>query len=311
VRKGWPPVVSDVYGRLASYELVGASACVREIVGALAVLARAVADRDGDVLTELRVAGRDFCELKPETAVYRETVAWLLRGLDEAPPVEVASRIGVRVQRFLEQRERALEELAAEGAKIVSSVESVLVHDYSSTVMAVLRACAAAGSRLGVVATAAEPVGGGLRVASESAAVGHRATLIPDTGVARLLDDIDAVLIGVETAYIDGALANTVGTYAIALLARDAGLPVYALTDCLKIEPRRPRRHAELQAELLVDWPDRPPPAGVDVRTEVLDLTPGELLTAYVTERGVVAPSALAAAYASSRRELEELSAGT
>src|ERR1700745_3402688 len=58
VREGWPPVVSDVYGRLASYELVGASACVREIVGALAALARAVADRDGDVLAELRVAGR-------------------------------------------------------------------------------------------------------------------------------------------------------------------------------------------------------------------------------------------------------------
>jgi hypothetical protein len=123
VRKGWPPVVSDVYGRLASYELVGASACVREIVGTLAVLARAVADRDG-VLTELRVAGRDFCELNPETAVYRETVAWFMRGLDEAPPVEVASRIGVRVLRFLEQRERALEQLAAEGAKLVSSVEN-------------------------------------------------------------------------------------------------------------------------------------------------------------------------------------------
>ena len=303
--------MSDVYRRLVSYELVGASACVRQIVEALGTLARSVSDRNGDVLAELRAAGRDFCELKPETTVYRETVAWLLGGLDGGPPDVVATRVEVRVRRFLENREQTVERLAAEGAKLLSSVETVLVHDYSSSVMAVLRASAAAGKRLAVIATAAEPVGGGRRVASESAAVGHRATLIPDTGTARLLDDVDAVLVGVETAYLDGALANTVGTYAIALLAREAGLPVFALTDCLKIERRRPAGHAELRAELLVQWPDRPPPPGVDVRTEVLDLIPGDLLTAYVTERGVIAPSGLAAVYAASRQELEELAAGT
>jgi translation initiation factor 2B subunit (eIF-2B alpha/beta/delta family) len=309
VSRHWPREVDDVYARLQRYELVGASACVREIVAALDTLAQDALTRNGDVLAEVSEAGRAFCALKPETALYREAVAWLTSALNAAGPTEAAAAIRSRALLFAEHRERSVRRIASHSERVLENVESLLVHDFSSTVMSVLRHASSRGRRLRVLATAAEPVGGGARVAAESAAAGHRAVLLPDTGAARLLGEVDVVLTGVETAYLDGALANTVGTYAVALLAREASVPLYAVTECLKIDRslRRPRHHAELHAPLLSDWPARPIPADVEVRTEVLDLTPPELITRYVTEQGVLTPGELGVAHRASRLELEEL----
>jgi translation initiation factor 2B subunit (eIF-2B alpha/beta/delta family) len=308
VSRRWPAQVEDVFRRLESYELVGASACVREIVLALGVVAQ-VARRRGDVVAEVAEAGRAFCALKPETAVYREAVAWLIAGLDDAAPDVAAARIQLRAASFGDYQAACLGRLLAHGERLLE-VEAVLVHDYSSTVAAVLRHARSRGRRLRVVATAAEPVGGGLRLAREAAAAGHRAVLVPDTAAARVLDEVDLVLTGVETAYLDGALANTVGTYAVALLAREASVPVYAATECIKIAPGpRPRNHAELRARLLHGWPAQPLAGDVEIRTEVLDLTPPELLAGYLTERGLLGPDELGAAYRAFRDELDRLAA--
>ena len=275
---------------------------------ALSTLAQDALARRADPVAEVVAAGHAFCALKPETALYRDTVSWLTAQLDNSLPAEAAASIQMRAHRFGLHREEGVRRLVAHSEQVLRGVASVLVHDFSSTVMAVLRSARQRGQRLLVVATAAEPVGGGARVAAEAAAAGHRAVLVPDTGAARALVDVELVLTGVETAYLDGALANTLGTYAIALLAREASVPVYGVTECLKIERgRRPGTHADLNANLLSTWPGVPVPAGVEVRTDVLDLTPAELVTGYVTERGVLAPAGLATASQAARLELEQL----
>jgi translation initiation factor 2B subunit (eIF-2B alpha/beta/delta family) len=290
-RADWPPAARDVYEGLRSYRIVGASACVEAIVGALEALARSAAEGGrGDVSDVVAAAGADFCALKPSTAAYANVVRWLTEGVGDG--ADGADRVADRAATLRAYRERSLRRIAAEGAALVRERGSVLVHDYSSTVLAILRA-AGAGGGLPVVVTAGEPIGQGARVAREVHAAGHRVTFIPDGAIARHLPHVGVVLSGVETLFGDGSLANTVGTYPIALVARELGVPVFGATECLKVHPRTERASVdELTARLLHPWPlaDAGLPPGTEVATEVLDLTPAALVAGYVTEQGILAP---------------------
>src|SRR5579864_2008994 len=115
-------------------------------------------------------------------------------------------------------------------------------------------------------------------------------------------------LTGVETLFRSGDLANTVGTYPISLVAREHGVPVYGVTECLKIHPTQETIGLdELSAELLKPWPASREglPPGAEVETHVLDLTPAALVSGLVTEQGLISPTETAAALQRLHADLE------
>ena len=84
-----------------------------------------------------------------------------------------------------------------------------------------------------------------------------------------------------------------VRTSPIALVAREAKVPVYGVTECIKIHPTATGvRAADLTARLLHSWPEAVSvlPVSAIIRTDVLDLTPAHLVTGYITDAGVLAP---------------------
>jgi translation initiation factor 2B subunit (eIF-2B alpha/beta/delta family) len=295
----WPPGTRDVYAGLQTYRIVGASACVDAIMQALDELAQAVAERPGgDVYAEVARAGALFCALKPDTAAYANAVRWVTGDLPAAPesPALVADAVARRIDAYRRQARARLARIAGDGATLLTTHGCILLHDYSSTVLAVLAEAGRRGQRLRVVVTAGQPLDQGPRVAAAAASGGHHVTYVPDTAVGRVMPDVDVVLTGVETLYRNGDLANTIGTYPIALVAREARVPVYGITECIKIHPTAASAStAGLTARLLQPWPDAAVklPAGTIVRTEVLDLTPAHLITAYVTDAGILPPDQL------------------
>jgi methylthioribose-1-phosphate isomerase len=172
-------------------------------------------------------------------------------------------------------------------------------------------ACGARGSAMGVVKAMAErrpdlqvlvcetrPLLQGARLTTwELARQGISHELIVDAAAAGLIraGEVDAVVVGFDRAAANGDVANKVGTYAHALAARAAGVPfVFAgptssidptlrSGDEIVIEERDPDevRHA---AGTLVA------PPGTPARNPAFDVTPAELITALVTERGVARP---------------------
>jgi methylthioribose-1-phosphate isomerase len=111
--------------------------------------------------------------------------------------------------------------------------------------------------------------------------------------------DVDAVVVGADRIAANGDVANKIGTYPLAVLARRHGLPFYVAAplstfdaacpdgSAIPIERRDPDEVAVVGGRRLA-------PAGVEVENRAFDVTPAELVTAYVTEEGVVA-SAVAA----------------
>jgi methylthioribose-1-phosphate isomerase len=133
----------------------------------------------------------------------------------------------------------------------------------------------------------------------------HRAgipvTLISDSMVAsRLrLGDVRAVFVGADRIARNGDVANKIGTYGLALAARAHDIPFYVAAPSSTVDPATANGAAipieERSAEEILAWRgQRSAPAGVGVWNPAFDVTPAELVTAIVTDRGVVEPKDIA-----------------
>ena len=128
-------------------------------------------------------------------------------------------------------------------------------------------------------------------------------TVITDNRVAsRLrLGDVACALVGADRIAANGDVANKIGTYPLALAARAHGIPFYVLAPTSTIDPATPDGAAipieERAAREVTTWRGHASaPAGVGAWNPAFDVTPAELITAIVTDRGIVAPRDVARA---------------
>jgi len=156
---------------------------------------------------------------------------------------------------------------------------AIMTHSYSATTFAVLERLASKGSPF--IVTESAPLNEGRTTARLLARLGVPVTLISDAQAAAFMPEVEAVLVGADTVFANGAVVNKVGTCALALLARNARIPFYVTTETLKVAPGRPE--AAQQA------PERRQP-GQAIPAVYFDLTPARLVTALITEEGVFAP---------------------
>lgn len=164
------------------------------------------------------------------------------------------------------------------------------------TALGVLRSLRARGSLGRVVATETRPYWQGARLtAFELAHDGIPASLVPDGAAAAALlsGRVDAVVVGADRVSARGDVANKVGTLALALAARAAGVPFFVAAPLSTVDPRTPAGagiHVELRSpeELTHVRGERVAAEGVDVWNPSFDVTPAELVAGVVTERGVV-----------------------
>ncbi|HEX5240150.1 MAG TPA: S-methyl-5-thioribose-1-phosphate isomerase [Candidatus Limnocylindrales bacterium] len=144
----------------------------------------------------------------------------------------------------------------------------------------------------------------------ELAQAGVDHTLLPDGAAASLLaaGRVDAILVGADRVAANGDTGNKVGTYPLAVLAARHGVPFYVVAPTSSIDQGTPDGSAipieERSADEVVTVRGiRIAPAGTKVFNPAFDVTPAELVTAIVTERGILRPpyrEAIAAAMAGS-----------
>lgn len=282
----WPAEASSRFDDLVAYRLVGASVCADHITNALVEIAHESEQRGRDISADLLDAGAAMIALKPDTALYRNVITTLTNAAINGRAADVKT-----VARQLDDHRRdARISVVNRTQAVLEASHTLLVHDYSSTVERVLRGLGATRARR-IVVTSGEPLCQGPNVASIAAAAGHTVTYTPDMSVARVIDEVDAYVTGVESFYLDGSLSNTVGTLMLALLCREKGVPVVAPAETLKCDRERASAaDAPLTSLLLRPWPDNNAPPGVDdnnVVRFVLDAVPAALITTYVTETDV------------------------
>jgi methylthioribose-1-phosphate isomerase len=207
---------------------------------------------------------------------------------------------------------RALGEL---GAELLPQRCRVLTHCNAGalataghgTALGVIRSAVAAGKDVKLFADETRPVLQGARLTAwEMLQEGIPVTLIADGASGHLMSrgEVDAVIVGADRVAANGDVANKVGTYMVAVLARRHRIPFYVACPVSTLDlaiatgadiPIEERPSAEVLGYDRMGWA----PAGVDVRNPAFDVTPAELVTALITERGIAR-----APYAESLRAL-------
>lgn len=285
----WPAEATECFEDLVSYRLVGASACADRMTAALVSVAVQSEHQRRDVGADLAEAAQMFCRLKPDTALYGNLAAVLSQAAVSGRAADVAEA----GRALSDYRRAARGSVIAHARGLLEDADTLLVHDYSSMVLAIVEVLAADRLRR-IVVTAGEPLGQGPRVARLAAAAGHQILYSPDMSVGRVVESIDTFIAGVESFYADGSLANTVGTHMLSLLCRENGVPVVAPAELLKYDrDRATATDAELGARLLHPWPGEEVEQGDQWNAIqfVLDPVPASLVTWFATEGGAFRPS--------------------
>ncbi len=198
------------------------------------------------------------------------------------------------------------------GAELLPSTGGVLTHCNAGalatcgvgTALGVVRAAWASGKRLDVFADETRPLLQGARLTAwELMQDGIPVTLLPDGAAASLLASgrVGAVVVGSDRIAANGDVCNKVGTFGVALAARRHGIPFYVAAPTTTVDLAtkdgasiviEQRGADEVTSFQGVDAA----PEGVRVFNPAFDVTPADLVTAVVTERGVArTPSELAA----------------
>jgi methylthioribose-1-phosphate isomerase len=195
------------------------------------------------------------------------------------------------------------EAIGRNGAGLIPDGKTVLTHCNAGalatagygTALGVIRAAVESGKKLDVFADETRPFLQGARLTVwELQRDGIAATLITDNMAGHFLHSgrIGCVIVGADRIAANGDVANKIGTYGVAVLAKENGVPFYVAApistldlaipdgDHIPIEERSP-------AEVTHVFGVRVAPEGTEVRNPAFDVTPNRYVTAIITERGV------------------------
>ncbi len=227
-----------------------------------------------------------------------------LKAAGRARPADIAARLLDEAHRIASEDVAANRAMGSHGAALIADGARVFTHCNAGalataghgTALGVIRSAVAAGKRVSVIVDETRPFLQGARLTAwELGQDGIPVTLITDNMSGHLMSrgEIDAVIVGADRVAANGDVANKIGTYMIAVLARRHGIPFYVAAPLSSIDARlasgdaipiEERGASEVRGHGGLEWA----PAGVAVRNPVFDVTPADLVTALITEKGVV-----------------------
>lgn len=187
--------------------------------------------------------------------------------------------------------------LLPDGARVLTHCNAgALATAGHGTALGVIRSAIEAGKRISVIADETRPFLQGARLTAwEMVHEGIPVTLITDNMAGFLMSrgEVDAVIVGTDRVAANGDVANKIGTYMVAVLAHRHGIPFYVACPLSTIDlgvpngdaiPIEERASSEVTGFRDWQWAAH----GVSVRNPAFDITPAALVTALITETGVV-----------------------
>jgi methylthioribose-1-phosphate isomerase len=216
---------------------------------------------------------------------------------------EAIAAVTAGAQQLCDDDVAACRAMGRHGAALLPATVSILTHcnagalataGYGSA-LGVVRAAVEAGKAVRVFADETRPLLQGARLTAwELQRDGIPTTVIADTMAGYLMrrGEIDCVIVGADRIAANGDVANKIGTYQVAVLAKENGLPFYVAAPLSTVDLATPNGDVIVIEERSPDevtnfGGTRIAPAGISVRNPAFDVTPARYVSAVITERGV------------------------
>jgi methylthioribose-1-phosphate isomerase len=193
--------------------------------------------------------------------------------------------------------------MGAHGAGLVPESATILTHCNAGalatagygTALGVIRAAAEQGKKIAVLADETRPFLQGARLTAwELVKDGIDTTVITDNmaGAMMRLGQVDLVVVGADRIAANGDVANKIGTYSVAVLAKEHGIPFYVAAPLSTVDLNTPDGsripiEERNDREVTHIGTSRITPDGAHVRNPAFDVTPAKYVTAIITERGI------------------------
>jgi methylthioribose-1-phosphate isomerase len=216
---------------------------------------------------------------------------------------EIKARLVAEAQHIHDEDVASCRAMGMHGASLVPQGARVLTHCNAGalatagygTALGVIRAAAEQGKQVTVLADETRPVLQGARLTAwELTRDGIPTTVITDNMAGWIMQrgEIDLVVVGADRIAANGDVANKIGTYTVAVLAHEHGLPFYVAAPASTIDLATPDGgHIPIEErdarEVTHVGPSRVAAEGASVRNPAFDVTPNRFVSAIVTERGV------------------------
>ena len=218
--------------------------------------------------------------------------------------MQVAMRLLAEAHEIFAEDIRINRTLGSHGAELLRDGARVLTHCNAGalataghgTALGVIRSAVEAGKKISVIADETRPFLQGARLTAwEMVQEKIPVTLITDNMAGFMMSrgEVDAVVVGTDRVAANGDVANKIGTYMVAVLAQRHHIPFYVACPLSTIDmsiasgvdiPIEERHADEVKGFRDFHWAAQ----GVQIRNPSFDITPAELVTALITEKGVI-----------------------
>ena len=251
-----------------------------------------------------------ICETIRQTRPTAVNLFWAIRRMTEKfeslrirPMAQIQQALVEEAQRIHAEDIAANQAMGRHGATLMPSSGGVLTHCNAGalatagygTALGVIRAAIEAGKKIHVYADETRPFLQGARLTAwELMKDGIPTTVITDNlaGVMMQQGKIGAIVVGADRIAANGDVANKVGTYTVAILAKEHGIPFYVAAPIstvdlatpdgskIPIEQRNAREVTHIAGKQMT-------PDGVEIENPAFDVTPAKYVVAIITERGI------------------------
>ena len=195
---------------------------------------------------------------------------------------------------FLEKMMTAREKIAKNGAERLPDGARILVHSRSRSVFATLKeAHEIKKKRLFVYITECASNDSGILMKKDLDSIGIPCTLVLDSSVGYILEQVDLVMFGAEGVVESGGIVNKIGTYTIAICAKMLNKPVYVLCESFKFVRMYPLNQKDLKDEFKYHASTLRKVTDLSQCHPLVDYTNPSLITLLFTDLGILTPSAV------------------
>ncbi|HEX7330886.1 MAG TPA: S-methyl-5-thioribose-1-phosphate isomerase [Pyrinomonadaceae bacterium] len=286
---------------------IGVAAAMGIALGASQSVGTSVADLDDDL--------QYICEVMSKTRPTAVNLFWAIERMRDTfqrhkhlnDVEEVKKKLVAEALAIFEEDLAANRAIGHHGGPLIPDGATVLTHcnagalatagDYG-TALGVIRGARDAGKKVAVIADETRPFLQGIRLTAwELAKDEIPVTVITDNMAGHVMKSgkVDAVVVGADRIAANGDTANKIGTYMVAVLAREHGVPFYvaaplttldlslASGEEIPIEERDAMEVTHIRDHQLA-------PEGINVHNPAFDVTPHQLITAIITDKGVARP---------------------
>src|SRR5437879_9242751 len=318
-------VICKTYGQVADAirNMVVRGAPAIGVAAAMGI-ALGVKNSKAETVGEVKPEFERICEVMGDTRPTAVNLFWAIRRMrDKFELLRVRSLPQLK-QALIEEAQRMhAEDIAANqamgrhGATLMPASGGVLTHCNAGalatcgygTALGVIRAAVEQGKHIHVYADETRPFLQGSRLTAwELMKDGIPTTVISDNMAGAMMKQgkIGAIVVGADRIAANGDVANKIGTYTVAVLAKEHAIPFYVAApfstidletsngSTIPIEQRNAREVTHIAGKAIA-------PEGVEVENPAFDVTPGKYVTAIITERGIAR-----APYNESLRKLAE-----